>query len=52
MIKAMLNVYYRLVKSGARTLDDIPLEYMEAVEALLSPNDESGESADYGTDNG
>lgn len=52
MIKAMVNVYYRLVKSGARTVDDIPADYLEAVESLLSPNDEPGEGADHGTDNG
>jgi hypothetical protein len=42
MIKAMVNVYYRLVKSGSRTLEDIPEEYREAVKALIEPKTETG----------
>lgn len=48
MINAMVNVYYRLVKSGARTIDAIPEAYQEAVKALLEPSDE--ETGDNGSD--
>jgi hypothetical protein len=38
MINAMVNVYYRLIKAGVRSIDDIPEDYRDAVKALLEPD--------------
>lgn len=40
MIKSMIDVYYRLVSSGARTIDSIPKDYREAVAEKLNPTTE------------
>lgn len=44
MIKPMINVYYRLVVSGSRSIEDIPEEYREAVKAKIAPQTENNES--------
>lgn len=32
----MAKVYYSLIKKGLRTIDDVPVKYKEAVQALLA----------------
>lgn len=37
----MANIYYRLVKSGAYTLDRVPIKWRDDVKALLEADDET-----------
>ena len=36
---AMVNVYYRLVKSGAWTVESVPLRWRDEVQALVDADD-------------
>lgn len=47
MNKAILNMYFRLVSNGRRTIDEIPEEYREAVQTMIDEaNEETGDNAD------
>lgn len=35
----MIQFWYKLVKSGARTIDDVPLKWREAVRELLEEDE-------------
>ncbi len=52
MIKSMIDVYYRLVKSGVRTLDSIPAAYREAVAEKLRGDTEETPENGNDDDNG
>lgn len=52
MLKALVNVYVRMVKNGSRTIDEIPEAYREAVNAIINPEPEETEEeiSDDGSD--
>lgn len=52
LLNSMVNVYVRLIKSGSRTIEDIPSAYRETVKKALEPKSEeaSEEVADHGSD--
>jgi len=36
----MAQFWYKLVKSGTKTIDDVPVKWRDAVQALLDADDE------------
>lgn len=53
MSNAMVNIYVRLVRSGARTIEEVPEKYREAVRAIVYPpqtNENSEENEDNESD--
>ena len=36
----MVQFWYKLVKSGTKNIDDVPVKWREAVQALLGTDDE------------
>lgn len=40
MATAMATIYYNLVKSGKRSIDQVPTNIREEVEAMLNEDDE------------
>lgn len=51
MSNAMINIYVRLVRSGARTIEEVPEKYREAVNAIINPPAESNDE-DIGDNDG
>lgn len=39
----MAKIYYNLIKRGVKTIDDVPIKWKEAVQAMLDADSNGGE---------
>ena len=38
----MAKIYYNLIKRGVKTIDDVPIKWKEAVQAMLDADSSNG----------